>query len=168
LSLTTCWQIVELQGDYKLLEQQVCWAQQHCRASCQHAFDNLSTSWEQAVRMHPVDKLLEQHCYKSAAGLLQLCVLTCVRDDTFRGNKFQADNSGRDSLQSFTAFAKVTTASSFFAFKEKSNDVLSCGIFYATDVNCSVFILCIFWLTVFSVCCRADLFLLSNKINYKL
>jgi hypothetical protein len=24
LSLTTCWQIVELQGDYKLLEQQVC------------------------------------------------------------------------------------------------------------------------------------------------
>jgi hypothetical protein len=32
----------------------------------------LSTSWEQAVRTHPVDKLLEQHCYKSAAGLLQL------------------------------------------------------------------------------------------------
>ena len=29
-------------------------------------------SWEQAVRTHPVDKLLEQHCYKSAAGLLQL------------------------------------------------------------------------------------------------
>ena len=26
----------------------------------------------QAVRTHPVDKLLEQHCYKSAAGLLQL------------------------------------------------------------------------------------------------
>jgi hypothetical protein len=24
------------------------------------------------VRTHPVDKLLEQHCYKSAAGLLQL------------------------------------------------------------------------------------------------
>jgi uncharacterized membrane protein len=32
----------------------------------------LSTSWEQAVRTHPVDKLLEHHCYKSAAGLLQL------------------------------------------------------------------------------------------------
>ena len=30
------------------------------------------TSWEQAVRTHPVDKLLEQHCYKSVAGLLQL------------------------------------------------------------------------------------------------
>jgi hypothetical protein len=29
----------------------------------------LSTSWEQAVRTHPVDKLLKQHCYKSAAGL---------------------------------------------------------------------------------------------------
>ena len=36
------------------------------------------TSWEQAVRTHPVDKLLEQHCYKSAAGLLQL-----VRFDVF-------------------------------------------------------------------------------------
>jgi hypothetical protein len=24
------------------------------------------------VRIHPVDKLLEQHCYKSAAALLQL------------------------------------------------------------------------------------------------
>jgi hypothetical protein len=24
------------------------------------------------VRTHPVDKLLEKHCYKSAAGLLQL------------------------------------------------------------------------------------------------
>ena len=30
-----------------------------------------TASWEQAVRTHPVDKLLEQHCYKSAAGLLQ-------------------------------------------------------------------------------------------------
>jgi hypothetical protein len=28
------------------------------------------------VRTHPVDKLLEQHCYKSVAGLLQL--VTCV------------------------------------------------------------------------------------------
>ena len=27
---------------------------------------------QQAVRTHPVDKLLERHCYKSAAGLLQL------------------------------------------------------------------------------------------------
>ena len=27
---------------------------------------------EALVRTHPVDKLLEQHCYKSAAGLLQL------------------------------------------------------------------------------------------------
>jgi hypothetical protein len=41
-------------------------------AGCQQAVDNLSTSWEQAVRTHPVDKLLEQHCYKPAAGLLQL------------------------------------------------------------------------------------------------
>jgi hypothetical protein len=24
------------------------------------------------MRTHPLDKLLEQHCYKSAAGLLQL------------------------------------------------------------------------------------------------
>jgi hypothetical protein len=40
-------------------------------ASCQQAVDNLSTGREQAVRT-PVDKLLEQHCCKSAAGLLQL------------------------------------------------------------------------------------------------
>jgi hypothetical protein len=47
-------------------------------ASCQQAVDNLSTSWEQAMRTHPVDKLLEQHRYKSAAGLLQLVGFTCV------------------------------------------------------------------------------------------
>ena len=41
-------------------------------ASCHQAVDKLSTSWEQAARTHPVDKLLEQHCCKSAAGLLQL------------------------------------------------------------------------------------------------
>jgi hypothetical protein len=29
---------------------------------------------EQAVRTHSVDKFLEQHCYKSAAGLLQLVI----------------------------------------------------------------------------------------------
>ena len=38
----------------------------------QQAFSGLSTSWEQAVRTHPVHKSLEQHCYKSAAGLLQV------------------------------------------------------------------------------------------------
>ena len=44
-------------------------------ASCQQAVDNLSTNWEQAVRTHLVDKLLEQHCYnQSAAGLI---VTTC-------------------------------------------------------------------------------------------
>jgi hypothetical protein len=40
----------------------------------------MSTSWEQAVQTHPDDKLLEQHCYKSAAGLLQL-----VRFDVKQG-----------------------------------------------------------------------------------
>jgi hypothetical protein len=41
----------------------------------------LSTSWEQAVRTHPVDKLLEQHCYKSAAGLLQLVrFYVCIQE----------------------------------------------------------------------------------------
>jgi hypothetical protein len=48
-------------------------------ASCRQAVDKFSTSWEQAVRTHPVDKLLEQHCYKSAAGLLQLVRFTCVK-----------------------------------------------------------------------------------------
>ena len=34
------------------------------------------------MRTHPVDKLLEQHCYKSAAGLLQLVrFYVCSPDD---------------------------------------------------------------------------------------
>jgi hypothetical protein len=67
-----------LQDDDKLLEQLVT----SLLGSKQQAVDNLSTSWEQAVRTHPVDKLLGQHCYKSAAGLLQLVRFTCVEDDT--------------------------------------------------------------------------------------
>jgi hypothetical protein len=61
LSLTTCWTTCNKSVELSNLV-----------ASCQQAIDNCSTSWEQAVRTHPVDKLLEQHCYKSAAGLLQL------------------------------------------------------------------------------------------------
>jgi hypothetical protein len=44
-------------------------------AGYQQTIGNLSTSWEQAMRTHPVHKLLEQHCYKSAASLLQLGAL---------------------------------------------------------------------------------------------
>jgi hypothetical protein len=69
LSLTTCRQVVELQDDNKSVELN------NLVASCQQAVDNLSTSWKQAVRTHPVDKLLEQHC------LFNLCVLTCVSFD---------------------------------------------------------------------------------------
>jgi hypothetical protein len=64
-----------LQDDNKLLEQKTCNKSVELNnlvTSCQQAVDNLSTSWEQAVRTHPVDKLLEQNCHKSAAGLLQL------------------------------------------------------------------------------------------------
>jgi hypothetical protein len=53
LSLTTCWQVVELQDDNKSVELN------NLVARSQQAVDNLSTSWE-----------LEQHCYKSAAGSL--------------------------------------------------------------------------------------------------
>jgi hypothetical protein len=53
-------------------------------ASCQQAVENLSTSWEQAVRTYPVDKLLEQYCYKSAAGLLQLVRFYVCRDGSFQ------------------------------------------------------------------------------------
>jgi hypothetical protein len=78
LSLTTCWQIDELQGDNKLLEQLV---------TSLKAVNNLSTSWEQAVRTHPVNKLLEQHRYKSAAICYNSCVFTCVpRLIKFSGN----------------------------------------------------------------------------------
>ena len=43
-------------------------------ASCQQAVENLSTSWEQAVRTHPVDKLLNS----IATSLLQVCYNLCV------------------------------------------------------------------------------------------
>jgi hypothetical protein len=63
-----------MQYDKKLLERLV--TSLLCPTTLQQVakqtIDNLSTSWEQAVRTHPVDKLLEQHCNKSAAGLLQL------------------------------------------------------------------------------------------------
>jgi hypothetical protein len=51
LSLTTCWQIAELQDDNKLLEQLVTKSVElnNLVASCQQAVDNL-TSWEQAVQ----------------------------------------------------------------------------------------------------------------------
>ena len=53
---------------YKIVNklQQVCW-------------NKLS----QAVRTHPGDKLLEQHCYKSAAGLLQLVRFYVCSSKTF-------------------------------------------------------------------------------------
>jgi hypothetical protein len=40
------------------------------------------------VRKHPVDKLLEQHCYKFAAGLLQLvrffmCIVECLKYEVY-------------------------------------------------------------------------------------
>jgi hypothetical protein len=59
----------ELQDDSKLLEQvcNKCVELNNLVTSCQQAVDNLSTSWEQALRTHPVDKLLKQHCYKFAA-----------------------------------------------------------------------------------------------------
>jgi hypothetical protein len=80
--LSTCWQIVEFQDDNKLLEQLVTTTcnksvelNNHV-AGCQQAVDNLvvnklgksiaNTSWCSDY------KLLEQHRYKSAAGLLQL------------------------------------------------------------------------------------------------
>jgi hypothetical protein len=85
-SHTTFLQVVVLQV-VELKVMTSCW--QNCNksvelnnlvASCQPAVDNLSTSWEQAVRTHSVDKLLEQHCYKSAAGLLQLVRFTYVTE----------------------------------------------------------------------------------------
>jgi hypothetical protein len=82
LSLTTCWQIVELQDDNKLLEQlvtKVCWAQQPC--------STLSTSrWQLVNKLGTssantsVDKLLEQHCYKSAAVCYNFSVFTCLHN----------------------------------------------------------------------------------------
>ena len=45
-----------------------------------------STSWEQAMRTHPVDKLLGQHCFKSAADLLTLVRFhVCITSETSLG-----------------------------------------------------------------------------------
>jgi hypothetical protein len=65
-------QLVELQDDNKLELLVTNLLSLTLVESCQQAVDNLSTSWEQAIRTYPVDKLLEQHCYKSVTGLLQL------------------------------------------------------------------------------------------------
>jgi hypothetical protein len=49
LSLITCWQIVELQNDNKLLEQLVESLLSSATlivTTCRQAVDNLSTSWE--------------------------------------------------------------------------------------------------------------------------
>jgi hypothetical protein len=79
---TSCNNAVILSSCYKIVTHNLltnCWNNLYNKsvelnnlvASCQQAVDNLSTSWEQAVRTHLVDKLLERYCYKSAAGLLQ-------------------------------------------------------------------------------------------------
>jgi uncharacterized lipoprotein len=74
-----------MQDDNRLLEQLVTRLFQELNnlvASCQQAVENLSTSWEQAEQA--VDKLLEQYCYKSAAGLLQLVrFYVCTRLNVF-------------------------------------------------------------------------------------
>jgi hypothetical protein len=75
MKVVTYWELfdtlLELQHDNKLLEQLASW---------QQAVDNLSTSWKQPVRTQTDDKLLEQHCYKSAAVCYNLCVFTCEVD----------------------------------------------------------------------------------------
>jgi hypothetical protein len=63
--LECCYLIKLLQGCHSQLVDKLlnCTSINNLVASCQRAVDILSTSWEQAVRIHPVDKLLEQHCY---------------------------------------------------------------------------------------------------------
>jgi hypothetical protein len=91
LSLTTCWKIVQLQNDNKLLVQlvtslELCSLSLNYKsvelnnlvASCQQADHNLSTSWEQAG-----EHILMTSCWNSIATSLpqvcyNLCVFTCV------------------------------------------------------------------------------------------
>jgi hypothetical protein len=64
LSLTTCYQVIELQDDIQVVGT-------ICNKSVE--FNNiLATSWKPTVQTLPVDRLLEQQCYKSAAGLLRV------------------------------------------------------------------------------------------------
>ena len=79
LWLTTCWQVVDLQHDNKLLEQTCNKAVEFIKlvTSLLQTCSNLSTSWEQTVRINLATSLFQQACYKSAAGLLQV-VRFCV------------------------------------------------------------------------------------------
>jgi hypothetical protein len=100
---TSCYNAVILSSCYKAVTHNLmtsCWiagrwqvVQTTCNksvelnnlvASCQQAAENLSTSWEQALRRRPVDKLLEQHCYKSACcRFVTSCAFSCVHMKTF-------------------------------------------------------------------------------------
>ena len=79
LWLTTCWQVVDLQPDNKLLEQTCNKAVEFIKlvASLLQACSNLSTSWEQAGNILSTSccsrlaRILLQVCYK-------LCVFTCI------------------------------------------------------------------------------------------
>ena len=72
-------------------------------ASLRQACSNLSTSLGQPVRAHPVNKSLQQTCYKSAAGLLQdvrfyvmqVCYKMCVICECLHRNVFLLDYPGR-------------------------------------------------------------------------
>ena len=83
---TSCWQLVNrlvticLQICYKLcvftcVDKAVEFIK--LVASLLQTCSNLSTSWEQTERINLVTSLLQQACYKSAAGLLQV-VRFCV------------------------------------------------------------------------------------------
>ena len=81
LSLTTCWQIVALQDDNKLLELGTTCNKSvelnNLVASFQQAVDNLSTSWEQAMQTHPVvgTALLQVCCrFVATCGFLRVAV----------------------------------------------------------------------------------------------
>jgi hypothetical protein len=70
--LSSCYKVVihKLQDDNKLLEQLV--TSLLSSTTLQHLVNKLLTK-------HPDDKLLEQHCYKSAVALSQLArFYTCV------------------------------------------------------------------------------------------
>ena len=73
-TLATCWQVVDLQHDNKLLEQTCNKAVEFIKlvASLLQACSNLSTSWGQPVRINLATSLCPTTCYKSAAGLLEV------------------------------------------------------------------------------------------------
>ena len=97
-----CWEIIDKAVEFITQMEIIDKAVEFIKlvASLLQACSNLSTSLGQPVRAYPVNKLLKQTCYKSAAGLLQVVrfyVCTSISKELFwniaLGNHFETKSA---------------------------------------------------------------------------